>query len=113
MPYRRKILIIENDDFLREILGNLLHKNDNYIINGSCIQSALSESTGMDIDTVILGTSCSDYKNKKSLHFIRQKLGDVNFYVINNQKKDLDFLPAEQQIKISHLSIEEILRELA
>ena len=112
MPHRKKILILENDDFLREILGNILHKNNNYIINGSTIHQGIEHSIGMNIDTVILGTSCVDYKQKNTIHYIQTRLGLVDVYLLNNQKKHVDYFPENKQIKISELSIEEILREL-
>ena len=68
MPDRRKILIVEHDDFLREIIGNLLHKKNLYILSAFCIENGIKEAQGKHIDTIILGTSCPDYNGKNSIH---------------------------------------------
>ncbi len=114
MSKRKKILIIEYDDFLREILGNLLHKKGFYIINGFCIENGLTEAYGKNIDTVILGTSCPDYKGKNSIHHIKKELGsDINFFIINDNNKDIDFIPPDMQIKTSELSVQKIIEKLS
>jgi len=113
MPYRKKILIIENDDFLREIVGNLLHKNEYYIINSSSVNEGIEKVHSQQIYTVILGTSCLDYKDKNNIHYIKKNLGEVEIFILNTNKKEILEIDPEQQMKISELSIKEILRKLA
>ncbi len=106
---RKKILIIEHDDFLREILGNLLHKKGYYILSGFCVNNGLALAQRKKINTVILGTSCKEYDGKKTMHYIQKQLGNVNFFIINNTKEEINFIDNNKQIKISELSIQEIL----
>ena len=113
MPHRRKILIIEHDDFLREIIGNLLHKEGMYILNGFCIENGISEGRGKNIDTIILGTSCPDYNGKNSLHHLRKELTpNIEFFILNTTGKNLDFVSVDMQMKISELSIKKIIKKL-
>jgi DNA-binding NtrC family response regulator len=113
MPFRRKILIVENDDFLREILGNLLHKDGNYIISGFCVEETLAEVRGKNISLVILGTSCERYEGKKSIHYIQKNLGhDIQFFIINNSKKEIDFVPKNMQMKVSELSVSKLVEKI-
>jgi len=111
MPKRNKILIIEHDDFLREIIGNLLHKRGGYILNGACVQDGIKESRNHRITTVIIGTACPDYKGKETLAYIRRELENpqIRFYVLNDTYKELSFLNKKDQIKIKDLSVQEIL----
>lgn len=112
MPHRNKILIIEKDDFLREIIGNLLHKKGGYILNGSCISNGLQQANNHHISTIILATSCSEYKGQETLKFIKHKLNQTNppeFFIINYTGRQLGFIPNEQQMKFENLSIEKIL----
>lgn len=114
MPHRRKILIIEHDDFLREILGNLLHKENLYILNAFCIKKGMKEARGKNIDTIILGTSCPDYKGKNSLHYLRKEFGqNIDFFILNTTNKNIDFIPVDMQMKISELSIKDIIKKLS
>lgn len=114
MPYRRKILIIEHDDFLREILGNLLHKEGMYILNGFCIEDGIETAHGKNIDTIILGTSCPDYNGKKSMNHLRKELGpNIDFFILNTTNKNIDFVSIEMQMKISQLSIKDIIKKLS
>ena len=115
MPHRQKILILENDDFLREILGNLLHKRGGYLFSAFSLDEGLRDVQNHTLDTVILGTSCSEYKGKETLSYIRKHLGQINppnFFIINSTDTELDFIPSEQQIKISELSIEKIINAI-
>lgn len=109
---RKKILIIEHDDFLREILGNLLYKKGNYILNGSCVERGLIEAKNQKIDTVILGTSCKQYNGSKSIHYIKKQLGDIDFFILNSTDSEIDFISKNKQIKISELSIKRILEKI-
>ena len=111
MPHRNKILIMENDEFLREIIGNLLHKKGGYILNASNIEQGLNETSGKSITTVILGTSCSEFKGKESINYIKKKLGNQNtqFFIINHLNKEIPGIPQERQMKIENLSIQKIL----
>ncbi len=113
MPHRRKILIVEHDDFLREILGNLLHKEGNYIISGFCVEKTLEEARGKHISLVILGTSCKRYEGKKSIHYLQKNLGhEVQFYIINHSEKEIDFIPQDMQMKVSELSVKKIIEKI-
>lgn len=111
MPIRNKILIMENDEFLREIIGNLLHKKGGYILNASNIEQGLNETSGKNITTVILGTSCSEFKGKESINYIKKRLGNphTKFFIINHRNKVIDGIEKEYQMKIEDLSIEKIL----
>ncbi len=114
MKERKKILILENDDFLREILGNLLHKKGAYILNGSSIKKGIQEAKGHRIHTVILSDSCTDYDLKHSFNFIKKECGiDAKVFFIHSQEKNVPFLEDEYQMKREHLSIEQILKQLA
>lgn len=108
---RKKILILENDDFLREILGNLLHKKGFYIISEHRIEKGLDESHKQNIDLVILGTSCFEYKGKETLSLIRKKLGKPNlpFFIINETNSVLSFVKKDEQIVNKELSIQRII----
>jgi len=115
MKNRQKILILESDDFLREIIGNLLHKRGGYILNGSCIQDGLDNVRNNTINTVILGTSCSEYKGKETLRFITKNLDQKNnpdFFIINHTNKKLDFIASNKQMTTDNLSIEKILETI-
>lgn len=109
MSNRKKILIVERDDFLREIVGNLLHKNGLYILNGFCIQDGIENAQNQHINTVLLGTSCRDYKGKQSLDYIKKHLTVDAFFILNEGSDDLDFVSAENQMKMSELSIEALV----
>lgn len=111
MSHRNKILILENDDFLREIIGNLLHKEGGYILNGFSVQSGIENARNHSITTVILGTSCTDYKGKETLAYLKKELDNPNleFFVINHQNKKLSFIESDQQMTIDNLSIKKIL----
>lgn len=110
MSHRKKILIIERDDFLREIIGNLLHKKGLYVLNGFSIQNGLEHVEGHDVDTVILGTSCHDYKGKQSLDYIKKNISVGSFFILNNESGILDFIPEDKQMNISALSIEKLIK---
>ncbi len=109
---RKKILIVEHDDFLREILGNLLHKNGYYIISDFCINNGFKLSKNKKIDSIIIGTSCKEYEGKKTIHYIKKQFGNVNIFVINNTEDVIDFIDKDKQIKTSELSIKQILRNV-
>ncbi len=113
MLQRPKILIVEHDDFLREILGNLLHKKGNYILSGFCIEKTLEEAAGKHIHLVILGTSCERYEGEKTIHYLRKRLGEhLIFYLINHQQEPISFLGKEHQIAITELSIQKIIHDV-
>jgi len=112
MPKRNKILILEHDDFLREIIGNLLHKRGGYILNGSTIEKGIKSAENHHINTVILGTSCIEYKNKETLSYIKKQLEQSTppeFFIINTTGSKLDFIDSKKQILIEELSIEKII----
>lgn len=112
MPHRKKILILENDEFLREIIGNLLHKKGGYILNASSIEQGLEEAaSGKEIATVILGTSCPEFKGKESIGYIKKRLGnqETDFFIINHTNKDIGGIAKNKQMTIENLSIQKIL----
>ncbi|MCI5050781.1 MAG: hypothetical protein MRY57_00525 [Candidatus Pacebacteria bacterium] len=111
MSHRRKILILENDEFLREIIGNLLHKKGGYILNSSSIEDGLKETSGKNIGAVILGTSCPEFKGLKSINYIKKKLENPNtdFFIINHLNTTIKGFPKDKQMKIEDLSIQKIL----
>ena len=115
MPHRRKILIIENDDFLREILGNILHKKGLFILNGETVAEGLQDverSGGNAVDQVILGTSCTDYEEKKTLKFIKSKLNDPKIFVINDSLTPIAQISPDHQIMVKDLSIKNIITNM-
>jgi DNA-binding NtrC family response regulator len=109
MSKRSKILIIEHDDFLREIVGNLLHKEGYYILNGDTIEHGISTASSHDISLIIIGSSCPDYREKKSINFLRTHFPEASFLLLNTHDHEVDFVPIEQQVAISRLSVQEIL----
>jgi DNA-binding NtrC family response regulator len=112
MPHRNKILILETDDFLREIIGNLLHKRGGYILNGSCVSNGLEQVNNGHVGTVILSTSCPEYKGQETLKFIKNKLNQINppeFFIINHTGKHIGFINDSQQMSVDDLSIGKIL----
>lgn len=113
MPHRPKILILENDDFLRELIGNLLHKKDQFILNGSTIQQGLKAAQNQHIDTVILGTSCPDFNNKSSINYIKQQLHpQVRLFSINHSNKKMTYIENNDQMMIKDLSIKNLIQTI-
>ena len=114
MSKRQKILILENDDFLREIIGTQLHKKGGYLLTAFSITEGIEEARGHHIDTIILGTSCPEYKGKETLDYIKKQLEqhDINFYMINHENKALDFVDPLHQMKTEELSIKEIVSSI-
>ena len=105
---------MEHDDFLREILGNILHKKGNYIISTFRIEEAIKEAGSHDISLVILGTSCPFFKGKETLQYLRKNLsGEPEFFIINEADGNLDFLPTHKQINIQELSLKKIFKQVA
>lgn len=115
MNNKKKILILERDDFLREILGNLLHKKNQYILNGFSVQEGIIDAKNNNIDTVILGTSCPDYRGKETISYLKKNLvgSNIEFYIINHGKGNTDFVPRNQQFNIQNLSINDIVNTIA
>lgn len=109
MPKRKKILIIEHDDFLREILGNLLHKNNFYIKNGSSIHQGVKNCHNKSIDIIILGTSCRDFEDRKTINYIKKNINPHLFLILNHTKKKTGLVPTNQEFFVSDLSIEKII----
>jgi DNA-binding response OmpR family regulator len=104
-----KVLILEDDDFLRELLGNLLHKNNCYIMNGSTIERGINEVALRKVDKIILGTSCKDFDGKATIHFLIKKFPEVEIFLINNGDHHVTYLPNSQQMLVSNLSIQGII----
>ncbi len=110
MKHKKKILILENDDFLREILGNLLHKKGFYILNGFSVTQGVKEAKKNKIDLIILGTSCKDYHEKHSFHFIKKELGfQGDYFILKNENEIITSIPESQQMNISSLSVHEVI----
>ncbi len=110
---RKKILILEDDDFLREILGNLLHKQGCFILNGRTLEEGLRDAHKQHIDVVIIGTSCSDIKSEGVLHYLKERIGGhINFFVIHQDNEIFEGLPQEQQISLSNLSVSKIINTI-
>lgn len=115
MPHRNKILILETDDFLREIIGNLLHKRGGYILNGTCISDGLEQVNNRHITTVILSTSCPEYKGKETLKFITHQLNQINapeFFIINHTGQHIGYISDAQQMSVDDLSIEKLIERI-
>lgn len=116
MTERKKILIMEYDDFLRELIGNLLHKKGLYILNGYSINEGLKEARKHIVDSVILGTSCSKYKGIETINYLKKQFNQThvpNFYIINHTGKTLEGIPLENQYPIETFSIEKIVHDLS
>ena len=113
MPHRVKILIIEPDDFLRELLGNLLHKKDFYIINGSSIERGVEQAGDNHIDRVIVGSSCEDFNGKQSIHYLQKHFNKPRIFLINDSEKSVAYLPKQDQILVKHLSVEQIVNRIS
>lgn len=112
MSNRKKILILENDDFLRELLGNILHKQGAFILNGFTIEQGLKRVSQQNIDIVILGTSCEDYKDKKSIHHLNQTLERPKIFIINNDNKPISGIPKDQQFFKKEISVQKIIQSI-
>ncbi len=113
MPHRNKILILENDDFLREILGNLLHKKGAYILNGFTIAQGVKQAENQSIDTIILGTSCKDCDGKSTIHYLNTLFDYPKFFIINNSNQELTFAKDHPQIMLKDLSVEKIIETVS
>jgi DNA-binding response OmpR family regulator len=106
---------MENDEFLREIIGNLLHKKGAYVLNASTIEEGLEEtSSGKEITTVILGTSCPEFKGKESIGYIKKRLGnpDTHFFIINHLNQEIPGIALHMQMRIENLSIQKIINAI-
>lgn len=114
MSKRQKILILENDDFLREIIGTQLHKKGGYLLTAFSIAEGIEQAKDHHIDTIILGTSCPEYKGKETLAYINKQLeqNDINFFIINHENKDLDFVDSSHQMRCEELSIRDIVNAI-
>lgn len=111
MEYRKKILILESDDFLRELLGNLMHKQGAYILNGFTIAQGIDQAKNQSVDTVILGTSCSDFDAKHSIHFINKELNNPKLFVINHGSRKLK-LENQDQMLIKDLNVTSFIEQI-
>jgi len=107
----KKILIIEHDDFLREIIGNLLHKKGGFILNGISIDQGISESRKHRINTVILGTSAAGYQGKKTIGYLKKHLENpgLQVYIINHSDGKIDFIDPKDQFDINTFSVSDII----
>lgn len=114
MNKRQKILILENDDFLREIIGTQLHKKGGYLLTAFSIGEGIEQARGHRIDTIVLGTSCPEYKGKETLSYIRKELEqqDINFYIINHEHTDVDFVDPLHQMRTEKLSVKDIVNAI-
>lgn len=110
MPHRKKILILIHDDFLRELLGNLLHKDGYFILNGSTIEEGVKGASGNHIDLVILDSDCKDYKDKSSLHYINKELENPEVFLIHDGSRATSYLSKDHQMLNKKLSVREIIQ---
>ena len=116
MRTRQKILILEHDNFLREIIRNLLYKKGEYILDGYSIDEGLFKAKKHIINRVVLGTSCPEYKGKETLNYIKKNLNQTtipHFFIINDTNKEIDFISNDSQISINNLSVKKILETLS
>lgn len=109
MAKRKKILILEHDEFLREILGNLLHKKDYFILNGVNINQGIEKTQKVHIDYIILGTSCLDFKGRSSFSYIHKYHPKVKIFSINADNKFHKHLEKSDQMLLSELSVKKTL----
>lgn len=109
MPTRPKVLILNRDDFMREIIGNLLHKKGYYIINAQCINDAVKQAQGMDIKHIIMSTNCDEFKGKQSIHFLMTSFANPDIFLINEAQERITYVPKDAQVDIKHLSIKNII----
>ncbi|GEM_PF-1929686 len=108
-PQHLKVLILENDDFLREILGNLLHKHGCYVMNGSTIERGVEEVALRTVNYIVLGTSCTDFDGKSSINFLRKKFSDAKIFLVNNQDLPVSYIAMKDQMLVKELSIKKII----
>jgi DNA-binding response OmpR family regulator len=113
MPTRVRILILENDDFLREILGNLLHKKGFYIINGFCIEEGVNNAKDDRIDRIILGTSCDGFKGKSTVNYLKKIFNNPEILLLNSGSKTVNYVPHSHQLLMKNLSIQEVIEKIS
>ena len=113
MSKQVKILILENDDFLREILGNLLYKKGFFVINGFSIKDGMENTGDQNIHRIIIGSSCEDFRGKQSFHFLRKRFGKPRIFLINRGNRSVSYIPKQDQITISRLSIQKIIDRIS
>lgn len=102
-----------NDDFLRELVGNILHKQGYYILNGSSIQLGINEAEQHRIDMVIINSDCPDFDDKSSIHYLQKELESPRIFLIHDGSKRVDYLPQEDQMFLKDLSVQKILEWVA
>jgi DNA-binding NtrC family response regulator len=110
MPYRKKILILQNDDFMRELLGNLLHKDGLYILNGSSIEKGLQRAEDHNVSMVILSSDCEDFDGKSSINYINKELETPEIFLINEASQKVSYHPSEDQMLAKDLSVQKIVQ---
>jgi len=107
-------MILEKDDFLREILGNLLHKNGYYIVSEVTLNRTLNKAKNHIIHMLIIGDTCDCFHGEESIHYIRKQLLSPTLlpFIISDTGKTYSFVEKENQIKISSLSIKQIINRV-
>ncbi len=107
---RKGIIIVEHDDFLREILGNLLHKVGYYIVSGESIASIRNRLHQHSFHLAILGEDVKDFYGRKTMQEISQEAGNphLDFFLIT-EKGTSPLIGIQKQMDVSNLSLRKIL----
>ncbi len=107
---RKGIIIVEHDDFLREILGNLLHKVGYYIVSGESITSVRGKLSQHSFHLAIVGENVKDFYGRKTIQDIQRETGNnhIAFFLITENGTN-PLVEAKNQIDVSRLSIRKIL----
>jgi len=107
---RKGIIIVEYDDFLREILGNLLHKMGYYIVSGESIAKVRKQLKQHPYHLAILGESVKDFYGKKTMREITHDTGNIrlDFFLITESGRN-PLAAEEKQIPTEKLSLRKIL----
>ena len=113
MADRKKILIIQNDDFMRELLGNLLHKEGFYILNGSTVEEGLNHTINHHIDIVIISSDCPDYEGKSTFNYIMKRLETAQPFVIHQETRSLPYLYKDDQMSIDKFCIPHLIKRVS
>ncbi len=110
---RKGIIIIEYDDFLREILGNLLHKMGYYIVSGERVLSVHRQLSKHSFHLAILGEDVKDFYGKRTFNELLRETGNTNmeFFLITEHGES-PLVASNDQIDVSELSIKKILNHV-
>ncbi len=108
---RKGIIVIEYDDFLREILGNLLHKMGYYIVSGESIASVRNQLSQHAFQLAIVGENVRDFYGKRTFGELRRETGNtgMKFFLITEHGES-PLVAKGEQIDVNELSVRKILR---